>query len=78
MDAFFSLAAACTAVKQQVCDVLDALACGARGLTFGQLQSHGSPSMVGVCIPPTLDSTLAAFVSQVCKAVVGSALHHLH
>jgi DNA mismatch repair ATPase MutS len=45
VDAFYSLAAACTAVTQH-------------------LQTHNAPSLVGVCIPPTLDSTLAAFVSQ--------------
>ncbi len=45
VDAFYSLSAACTAVKQN-------------------LQSVGAPSLVGVCIPTTLDSTLAAFVSQ--------------
>jgi DNA mismatch repair protein MSH6 len=45
VDAFYSLAAACTAVKQH-------------------LQTHGAPSLVGVSIPATLDSTLSAFVSQ--------------
>jgi DNA mismatch repair ATPase MutS len=45
VDAFYSLASACNAVKQQ-------------------LECHDAPSLVGVCIPPTLDSTLGDFVSQ--------------